>query len=627
MSQRVKKGIRHRARFDLWMLASALAAAVVVVAMGLFFKINEREAQVQNAALDLARQLVVMPAGQANVESLRAGFKQVLDYQSQRRDFAYAGVYTQTGDALAQAYSLSQVSERDVAQDPPSLIGSWVQSAVPEAINGRPLIGFLGPIQLGDSTGYYRVAFFKPDFGIALEELGFLAAATFPVFLLALLGSFFMRLAIGPLRGLNLRLSEQLGDDHVNSAAKPATGSDLATFTAQFDQFMAQAQSRIDRYQKERDSMATSERFLHYRLNRFESILHALPEAVLVLDDAKRVTFVNERARRYLASPGSSADQQDGLLAQPVSACNAISPLKVWAREFEASSGSILPEPLICPMEGHGPLVLTCSVHAVTGDAGAEPTGYLMMLRDSTQESLAAQKRAEFVAHVSHELKSPLNTLGLCVDTLKMPLDQEHDDSEFRLEAVNIIGDEVERLAALIANLLNITQIEMGTMELSRTRVRLADLIEDIFESTKRSSADPTLKFELDLPPKLPAVLVDKDLLRIAVNNLVTNAIKYSNPEGTIRVSISETDDAISISVTDEGIGIAAEDQAAIFNKFYRAEDQVARARGGQGLGLALAQEIVQMHHGSIRVNSVFGEGSTFTIDLWKSADILQQAI
>jgi len=271
--------------------------------------------------------------------------------------------------------------------------------------------------------------------------------------------------------------------------------------------------------------------------------------------------------------------------------------------------------------------MLACSAHVVQSESGAEPTGYLLMIRDATREAQAQQKRAEFVAHVSHELKSPLNTLGMCVETLKAPVDPEEDDSEFRLEATNIIGDEVERLAGLISNLLSITQIEMGAMEPQRTRVRLADLVEDVFATSRRSASDPTLTFELDVPPKLPAVLIDKDLMRIALNNLVTHAIKYSNTGGAIKVLVADTPDSVSISVQDTGIGIAPQELASIFNKFYRAEDQTARARGGQGLGLALAQEIVQMHHGAIRVQSEPGVGSTFTIDLWKNAEIVQQAI
>ena len=135
------------------------------------------------------------------------------------------------------------------------------------------------------------------------------------------------------------------------------------------------------------------------------------------------------------------------------------------------------------------------------------------------------------------------------------------------------------------------------------------------------------LSFEVDVPDDVPAVLIDKDLMRIAVNNLLTNAIKYSNQGGTIRVRVEDDEDSVAISVEDDGIGIPDSEQAAIFEKFYRSQHEDARARGGQGLGLALAHEIVQLHHGSIRVRSRVGAGSKFTIDLWKHADIVQQAI
>jgi signal transduction histidine kinase len=205
--------------------------------------------------------------------------------------------------------------------------------------------------------------------------------------------------------------------------------------------------------------------------------------------------------------------------------------------------------------------------------------------------------------------------------------DDDGMSPEIQLEAANVINDEVERLARLINNLLSMTQIEMGTLTLDKKRIKLVDLVKDVTHAMQRSARDRHLNFVLDLPPEAIAVNVDKDLLRIAINNLLTNAIKYTDAGGTITVSVSESDEAVTVCVADTGIGIAAEDQAQIFDKFYRASGENMENRSGHGLGLPLARDIVNLHHGSMRLESASGEGSRFYIDLWKHAGVMQQAI
>ncbi|MEM7219649.1 MAG: ATP-binding protein [Pseudomonadota bacterium] len=366
------------------------------------------------------------------------------------------------------------------------------------------------------------------------------------------------------------------------------------------------------------EALVTSERFLTYRLRRLERVLHTVPVGVIVLDEDKCLDHANTRARAFL-----DIDETTG--GTPLSRLQLWSPLDRIVDEFERGSQTPRQPAILTPPGTQVSLSLSINPIIATGSDGTTTTsGYLLFLADATREVRAQEKRSEFVAHVSHELKSPLNTLSLVAEGLKGP---DGEDDEFRTEAINVITDEVERLSRLVANLLNVTQIEMGNMEMDRSRTRLLDLVQDAVESTRRSAVEKRLEFNLEIPQELPAVLIDKDLMRIALNNLLTNAIKYSNEDTQITIGIADGEDTISISVADQGIGIAAEDQTNIFNKFYRADDQDARSRGGQGLGLALANEIVQLHHGSIRVDSEPGVGSTFTIELWKGADLIQEAI
>ena len=190
-----------------------------------------------------------------------------------------------------------------------------------------------------------------------------------------------------------------------------------------------------------------------------------------------------------------------------------------------------------------------------------------------------------------------------------------------------MVNDEVERLALLINNLLSITQIEMGTLNLNRTRTRLADLVNDAVQSVSRSAGDKQLRFSVDVPSDELAVQIDKELMRIALNNLLTNAVKYSDDGGVVRVAVSETDESLQRSVTDTGIGIPEQERDRIFEKFVRGEGDEVSKRTGHGLGLALSRDIVELHHGNLRVQSKVGAGSKFTIELWKHLGVMEQAI
>jgi signal transduction histidine kinase len=249
--------------------------------------------------------------------------------------------------------------------------------------------------------------------------------------------------------------------------------------------------------------------------------------------------------------------------------------------------------------------------------------GTLVLFRDVSVEHLAKNARAEFVAHVAHELKTPLNVMAMYSEALQ---GEEGQDEGFRVEAYNVLHDEVERVSMLINNLLSITKIEMGSLEVVRQRVRPRDLLEDAFNAIARSGRAGGLSLNLDLPREMTPISVDKDLLRIAVNNLLTNAVKYNRPGGSVTLSAEETDDALRIRVRDTGIGIGADEKDKVFDKFYRSNDAEVRSRTGHGLGLSLTRDIIQLHHGRLSVDSTPGEGSEFTIELDKEAVLLGQA-
>jgi signal transduction histidine kinase len=181
-------------------------------------------------------------------------------------------------------------------------------------------------------------------------------------------------------------------------------------------------------------------------------------------------------------------------------------------------------------------------------------------------------------------------------------------------------------MTMLINNTLNLTKIEMGNININRSRVKLKDLLQDAFDTCVRNDRDNDLEFKLDLPPEIGPVAVDKELMRIAINNLLTNAIKYNKQGGVVTLSAEETESTVRIIVRDTGIGIDSGEVKRIFEKFYRSDSSEVRKRVGHGMGLALAREIVRLHQGTLSVNSIPNEGSEFTIEFSKEADLLKLA-
>jgi len=195
------------------------------------------------------------------------------------------------------------------------------------------------------------------------------------------------------------------------------------------------------------------------------------------------------------------------------------------------------------------------------------------------------------------------------------------------LDAGNVILEETERLSQLINNLLSISKIEMGSTSLERQRVKLRDLLQDTFTAVSRAGQRDDIHFNLELPAEMSTIFVDKDLLRIAISNLLTNAIKYTKAGGRVTFSAEEDDQAIRINVSDTGVGISAEDQKLIFHKFYRSDDENIRQKPGHGLGLPLAKSIIELHHGTLSVDSKIGEGSIFTAHFSKGGGFVREEL
>ncbi len=237
-----------------------------------------------------------------------------------------------------------------------------------------------------------------------------------------------------------------------------------------------------------------------------------------------------------------------------------------------------------------------------------------LLWRDTRRESRAAELRSEFVSSVSHELKTPLTSIRMFAETLQIAGESDAIDSQQRAEYLETIVGESERLTRLLNNVLDFSRLEKQARVYDLEPVDLQEVINASLRAMRFPLTELGFHLQVDIAEPLPLLNGDPDALEQAIMNLLHNAVKYSGKSREIALQAFPHEKKAVIEVTDHGIGIPEEEQARIFERFYRATSAVKRGIPGTGLGLALVAHITEAHGGTIEVKSALGEGSTFIL-------------
>lgn len=227
------------------------------------------------------------------------------------------------------------------------------------------------------------------------------------------------------------------------------------------------------------------------------------------------------------------------------------------------------------------------------------------------RETEMARLKADFVANVSHDLKTPVSVIRMFGETLEMG---RLPDEAARREYYRVITRESERLTRLIDNVLDFSRIESGRRAYARVPTAVEPLVRETLEAFSYPLAQEGFKVQVQVAPDLPEVPLDADAVGQALGNLIDNAIKYSGERRSLAIEARVAEGALALTVADEGIGIAREEQGRIFDKFYRVGRSETQGRRGSGVGLALVRHVAEAHGGRVTVDSRPGEGSRFTL-------------
>ncbi len=238
-------------------------------------------------------------------------------------------------------------------------------------------------------------------------------------------------------------------------------------------------------------------------------------------------------------------------------------------------------------------------------------SGVLLVIHDTTGKQRIEAVRRDFVANVSHELKTPVSGITLLADTIITGL--ETDPSQAKAFARKL-KRETDRLAQLVRDLLDLSQLEAEKMRPVSTQISLSDVALKAVTEQTEAAASAGISLRTEFATDLPKITGSEEQLELLVRNLIDNGVKYTPKGGDILLSTKTTGGFVALIIKDTGIGIPQSDQKRIFERFYRVDKNRSRETGGTGLGLSIVKHVVENHNGQVKVESTVGLGSKFTI-------------
>ncbi|ETW94644.1 MAG: hypothetical protein ETSY1_33925 [Candidatus Entotheonella factor] len=399
----------------------------------------------------------------------------------------------------------------------------------------------------------------------------------------------FARQVASPLQRMT-DVATQLAGQYAPQPAFMRSKDEIENLTNAFDRMAHNLRDRMETIIKDRSQLLT--------------VLGGMVEGVIAVDKNECVTHMNQAAGTILRI---NPEMSIGKHVWEVTRVRAV--IETLGTTIDA------PESISCEVCITQPRELTLQLNASPlWDSRGTLVGAVVVLHDVTDIRRLENIRRDFVANVSHELKTPITTIKGFVETLR---DGAMDDREHAYRFLDIIANNGDRLHAIIEDLLSLSRLEQTeqTTGLMRQETRLKQMIDKAVQGceAKAKSRQVTITTACDATLQFP---VNASLIEQAIINLLDNAINYSKAGSTIHIAASRQADEITVCVKDEGIGIPQEHLPRLFERFYRVDKARSRERGGTGLGLAIVKHIAQVHGGQVSVTSTLGEGSTFTLHL-----------
>ncbi|MCJ7856057.1 cell wall metabolism sensor histidine kinase WalK [Lachnospiraceae bacterium NSJ-143] len=450
--------------------------------------------------------------------------------------------------------------------------------------NGDIYIEYAEPVIVGGDVKY--VIFTRMNVSSIYESIDqtrrmLVLSVAIAFVLAAVMGYIFANTITGPILSLSTKAKE-LARGRLDQTVKVNSDDEIGQLSDSFNYMASELSNTLSEMKKEK--------------NKLEIILHNMTDGVLSFDKSGTLSHCNMAALELLGTEKVEEDLESFINHYDITSgvyidmvdSKATKNVNFWVGEkyLNASFSPYLSEKDIL-------------------------AGVVVVLQDNTEMKRLDEMRKEFVANVSHELRTPLTTVKSYAETL---LDGALEDRETAEEFLTIINNEADRMSFLVRDLLQLSRFDNNQIDLSLSRINVDSFISENVKASKILADNK--KQELIFTPIGREVCITADRGRITqvINNVLTNAIKYSPEGSTVKVWADEDEKYIRINVEDNGIGISKNDLPRIFERFYRVDKARSRAMGGTGLGLAIAKEIMERHGGKITVESEMLQGTKMTL-------------
>jgi len=348
---------------------------------------------------------------------------------------------------------------------------------------------------------------------------------------------------------------------------------------------------------------------------KYRELINTSIDGIISIDQNMRIIIWNQGAQRVFGYKEREILGKSVLTLAPAKSRNAAQKMlsQIMQSEEKGNSQRIIEQELLRKDGTAVPIELSLSRREVEGNILV--TG---IFRDITERKQAEEKlreidqmKSEFLSNVSHELRTPLQSIG---GFAKLILEGKVPDVATQQEFLQIIDRESQHLNVLISSLLDMSRLESGRFQINKRRLPVRDTFIDSLKMFHSLARDKDVSLSEEIPAVLPEIEIDGERLRQVIVNLMSNAIKFSDPGGKVTARAKTGEKEILFQVKDRGIGMKKKAMAHLFERFYRAEDKLAR--GGTGLGLFISKQIIEAHGGQIWAESKIGEGSTFSFTL-----------
>lgn len=401
--------------------------------------------------------------------------------------------------------------------------------------------------------------------------------------LTAVLGVALAQTITRPIVEITKKAKEMAGGDF-NQVVQVRSSDEIGQLGEAFNYLVQRLRAALSENEQERQKL--------------EAILSHMSDGVIAADAKQRILLMNPAAKALL-------DYEQDPIGQPVNQLLSL------GDEGDAASNLMAGDEIF--FKGPKGRTLLAYASSIVSEGYEHSNGLVIVLRDITEEERAEQARRDFVANVSHEVRTPLTTIKSYLEALQ---DGAVEDKTLRTRFLQVIQNETERMVRLVTDLLQLSKLDERKEPWKFTDSSLIPILDEVLDRFAFQCKEQQVSMYVDVPESLPKVYVDQDKLDQVLDNLISNALKHTPGKGSIRLAAAVKGEFVEVRVADSGSGIPPKDLPRIFERFYRIDKARSRKLGGTGLGLSIAKQIIENHGGIIQVESELERGTTVRFTL-----------